>query len=818
MTIRQKLNLNMVLTAVGILVIAGFSLSGMKYVQGKLNILTEHSTPYQLKTIALQRTLQEHTANLIKLSGAHTVAEWTELKGESERTLAEVQKLAKEVAALKGDTSTGKQFQALEDVTGEVSGTIEERIKAAEAGRAADKVMNQKLQQISANLGRMGTTMKATQKKSVGELSSSNDSVKRSSVKINLTQGVIAALNDLRLALLEIVAADQKSALEVCQAKLATATQAISKSLFMRAEKNTPLGKELTAGLAELNKLATGPGGLVELKMSTLGGGDEAVRRKLSQESAATLQKVGKLAALVTDFAAKTVEASKEEGKKFDKSLEESVILSEHLASNSDLVELCADIRAVIKEMFVAQSEADLARLKERATALFNHAQQLGQGKMKSIEGVGGVLGSLAEVRTALFTAGGVYDRLHDIHYVNGMVEEQNRKLREIVTEQRKKGEAGITSAKQDQEEAVKAVNGVFRSSITGVMAIGAAVLVIGILFSRLVGRSITRPIHELSKVAEGFGNGDFACKLDEKRKDEFGILAGHFNTAGAKLREIVSDLSTAIHLLADNSKQLNGIATRLTNGSHEQATQAVQSAAALEEMTQTIAAVAQNAGQAADATKDASSVAMSGKETVAATLAGMEKIAVAVENSATMIQRLGESSDEIGKIIDVINGIADQTTLLALNAAIEAARAGELGLGFAVVADEVRNLAQRTGEATKEITAMVKEIQQGTNRSVATMHEGKQLMMEEMELTTRAREALEAIVAASDKGAAMVRLIAGASEQQAVVATQVTSGVDRIAQLSKAADADSTTISTSAKELDRIATELDRKAQWFKI
>lgn len=817
MRIRHKLNLNMSFTAVGMIAIAAFSLSGMKYVQSKLHVLTERSTPYQVKTISLQRALQEHTANLLKVSTATTTEELSTLKSETTKSLEEVKQLSKDVASFKGETP-GAKLAELESITNEVAATIAERIQAEAAGRAAEAQINEKLQLITHSLQRIDSGMKRSQKKLVSELSSTNDSVKRSSLKANLAQSVLNSLGEMRTAILEIQAADQNAAVDAAQAKVVAAAQAVTKSFFMRAERNSAVGKELSAGVAEVVKQFSGTDTLADKKNGLLQHPDEAARKQLSHDLNAAAQKVARLGTLVHDYSTNVTNASKEEGKQFDRSLENSVILSETLASNSDLVGIGAEIKATVREMSGARTSQELDRLRQKADVFLAKANALLRQRMKNVDGTAGVVGSLAEVRRVLLMQGGVVAKLQNILSVNQKVTQLNDKLKHIVKEQRKEGEIGITSARSDQEEAIKAVNNVFRSSILGVTALGAIVVVAGILFSFFLGRSITRPISELTNLAECFGNGKFNVKMDGSRKDEFGVLAGHFNTAADRLKEIVTDLKGAVARLTDSSLQLTSTSGRLIEGSHQQLAQAVQSATALEEMTSTIGEVAKNAVQAANATKDASGAAIDGKTTVEKAVAGMQKIAASVTAAAETIQQLGENSNQIGSIVNVINEIADQTNLLALNAAIEAARAGESGKGFAVVAEEVRNLAYRTTEATQEIALMIDKIQGDTDVSVKTMATGKLLVAEGVELAHEASKALETIVTVSDKGAEMVELIATASEQQTNVAHQVSAGVDRMADLSKAADADSGNVSSEAQALAGIAEDINRKVSWFQL
>ena len=260
------------------------------------------------------------------------------------------------------------------------------------------------------------------------------------------------------------------------------------------------------------------------------------------------------------------------------------------------------------------------------------------------------------------------------------------------------------------------------------VMLLVLCFITIGGIVTYLTAGYIFKPIVHTSEMLKDIaeGEGDLTKRLEIRSHDEIGELAKWFNLFVAKLQSIMSKIADATTQLASATEELSATSSQITVGTEKQSSQAEQIATSMEEMSATVIDIARNASEAAEAAKGATDKAGKGGEIVKNTVEGMNRIADAVRQSASTIEALRSSSEQIGEIIGVIDEIADQTNLLALNAAIEAARAGEQGRGFAVVADEVRKLAERTTKATREIAEMIKSIQADTGGAVSSMEAGR--------------------------------------------------------------------------------------------
>ena len=238
----------------------------------------------------------------------------------------------------------------------------------------------------------------------------------------------------------------------------------------------------------------------------------------------------------------------------------------------------------------------------------------------------------------------------------------------------------------------------------------------------------------------------------------------------------------------------------------------------AMHEMTSAVQEVASSAAQASNATHQASQEAETGKGVVDKVHTAICDLAEEVDSAAEVIRRLESDSANIGTVVDVINGIAEQTNLLALNAAIEAARAGEQGRGFAVVADEVRTLASRTQQSTKEIQAMVQRLQSGTGETVAVMQRGRDAAHTSVDLAKRAGTSLNQISRAVNTINDMNTHIATATEQQSAVAAEVNNNVLNISRASEQTTTNSEQTASASHELARLAAEMQSLVEGFRL
>jgi methyl-accepting chemotaxis protein len=357
------------------------------------------------------------------------------------------------------------------------------------------------------------------------------------------------------------------------------------------------------------------------------------------------------------------------------------------------------------------------------------------------------------------------------------------------------------------------------RLEVTVYLMVGVSVLLLGVYGAaliRTVSRSLKRVIQMVQDVAEG--EGDLTKRLQVESRDELGELAKWFNTFVDKLHGVISEVARSAEQVASASEEISATANQSADSARVQSDQTHQVATAMQEMSATVLQVSENSHKAADSADKAARAARQGGQVVEETLNTMRSIADSSKKAAARITELGKSSGQIGKIVAVIDDIADQTNLLALNAAIEAARAGEQGRGFAVVADEVRKLAERTTKATKEIAAMIESIQTETKHAVQAMELGSRDVQVGVEKTTASGAALEEIIQTAEGVGNMISQIATAAGQQSTATEEINTNVAQISNLTQQAAVSANQTAEACTGLSNLALDLNKLVGQVKL
>ncbi|MBB2888985.1 MULTISPECIES: methyl-accepting chemotaxis protein [Pseudomonas] len=345
-------------------------------------------------------------------------------------------------------------------------------------------------------------------------------------------------------------------------------------------------------------------------------------------------------------------------------------------------------------------------------------------------------------------------------------------------------------------------------SLLAMLLAVGSAVWLL---------RSKLAPLGDLVRQAEALGAGDLSVRLSVSSNDEIGQLARAFNQMSQALSTMVEHIRRASEEVNSRAQALSGLSGGAYEGMEQQSGEITSMAGAVEEFSATSLNIADNMGNTQRLAQENAQQTQIGRTSMDEASSSLEQIAGALNSTATVINTLGQRSQEIGGIVGVITAIAEQTNLLALNAAIEAARAGEQGRGFAVVADEVRNLASRTRQATDEISGMIQSIQQETGNAISTMEQGNVLMQEGLSRNANVASALARIDEQSRSAGQQFAAITTATQEQSSTATLLSSNLQSIALANSEQREVVSNLAVTAKELEKLAADLRHEVDRFR-
>ena len=824
MSIKSKLTINVVVVLAIIATVVLTSVIGMGFVTAKLFDLTERSTPFQMRSMELQRAIHAATADLVKVGSSSSRAELENYKSEAEASLDQVKKAQEDVEALFGGKKSGTydelliQAQDLFKVTGD-------RLATEEAAVSANNEARERLKEVSERLMKLDEKARSLQSENSSIYKKSMETTSALNERLREIQSLDQCMKDLQLWGLGLSRARDKDTLEEMQGHGSTFVN-LAKAIAPEAVKEM--------GQAEANKLASTLQDLekmVALVVATSASLVEKENPDLHQKFNDALDNtVGDTKAVMGLLQVAKGKANQKYSSEADRqtnSFNQAGKATTVLSLSSELTALGLSTEGLATRLFTVTGVKEVDALEATLTTTFAGIDKDASTLDKTLTDLGAkderkmlasAVAGTTSMKGLLFSKDGIIAKVRNQLAMKEKAAKAMEGLKGIVLTQADGAKKTMATARGAQEQSIISVNRMVRLSKIVVIVVGLLAVVAGIGLGSWIYRSISGPLSRLIDVTEKIAAGNLTHEITATAKDEIGRVEASMARMVTNLKDIVTKIRSATESLASSSEELSATACSLDEGSERQNSQVEQAAGAMAQVSQTTEEVAKNVSATSEAARSMKKTALDGKEIVHGSGRELARFVDTVNDSSLQVESLGQSSQEVHNIVDLIKEIADQTNLLALNAAIEAARAGEQGRGFAVVAENVRGLAEKTVVAADDIAAMIDKMEGEIGRTVASMKAQKQSVGDVSSQVGETLTSIDRIVTYVEEVADMVDRIAVATEEQASTSNEVTRNMENIAAVTRQLRASSTGMRETAGELSRIAGELNRTTAWFTV
>lgn len=799
MTIRTKLTLNVILVFVAITAVSLTGFLGMGFIKNKLSYLTEKSTPFQLRTVELQRVVQATTSDFIKIAASNSRQEFSIFKAEAEKTLQVLKSSQESLETMNSESLT--IYSDLDGIFNELATVTANRLSAAEEAATANNVVSQRLAETTQRLKELDRQIKALQVNRSTAFAVSAEEKDKIMYTVRSLEMLKTVLKELKVAVLESVN-------KVGRNDIARFATKASQNSFVRGN------PKLLGDLKRLVKLA-----------------EDMPSSSTQDKSSARMAEINVILDSITEDVNDKADTQDDtynsiNGRQggFQSQAKTAIVC---MSVNSDLVSSGISAGQLINRLFLSTTAADLESRSVEIKKIFRHTELLEKQLKDSLKKINAVKeqGTLAAAATSLkstelllFAKDGILSKLNRAIEMKAQADQVSGKLREIVLSQMTKGKQTISTAQGDQEKSIADVNKMVRFSMSFIVVISIVSVFAGIAFGIWIYRSVAKQLQQLLDSSEHVAKGDLSKTITVTSQDEVGKVLASVEEMVVNLRSIATDFHGASDSLSSSSDELNATAQALEDGTCRQNIQIEQTVTAMNEMNQTTQEVARNSSETSDEAARMKSIAQNGKQLMLSTIEEIDRFSEKVAESAVQINSLTNESEQIGEVVGLIKDIADQTNLLALNAAIEAARAGDMGRGFAIVADNVRRLAERTAEGTHDIALLISNIQKSVNSSIKNNEQERASMNLVLDRIHRTLVSIDEIVVCVDRVADMVQQTAVASEQQSSTSEEINRSMLSISAVTREVTSSCGDIKQAASNLSLLAGGLKKSASWFEM
>jgi methyl-accepting chemotaxis protein len=814
MSIKLKLIISSLVTILGIVAVAAVGLLSLERTRDNINQLTSQSTPLQVKTLEFQQLTEQLVADFLKIGLAGNEAEVKRVGAAIGERLKAMDAIKGAIASLNPDSKLDtSMFHEAATTTLAVTA---QRLKDQALFMSEAGAVNQALKEIetsiaAANHELAGLSTQAA--KGVTEAQASGTRANATVKKLLTYQG---RLKDIELQVGYIDAVQNKFRMGPLKERLKAAVDAIQG--MKPGPEDIPLMKDIREAAVKFQgEIIREPGGLIEMRVQQIAGRD--VDEKYQAVRQGILGGIAGIGSKVAEVIDPLESALVKEREKIDRALDFQSRAAQTLGQGNAVTIDSKETTANIRLLMLASSDKELDDVR---TVLDGLATRMQQGTDK-VRGQLRDLGAAKLAANAAQTQEAVKKSIAAIARITvakaGVIKSERKmqelmdRIKTLVAEQSRQGEARVKATAQNQAEMVKGVNDGVRDAIFMMLVISGVLAALIIAMSIAITLGVTRPLNRMSSnVLAMEATGDLSRRIDMQGRDEVGRTVQAFNTLMRSMHSSISDinrvmgavahndltqriegeaegdfnklkeainssmqgLSETLKLIGDNTQGV-AVAAEQTNQSIAQISEGSQSQ--LDAVNQLSAAIEQTTAAMAEMAKNAESTCVSARESAAIVKAGRLKMDEMVE----VAEKISGNSTRISKISDMIGGIASQTNLLSLNASIEAARAGEAGRGFAVVAEEIGKLAKTVASSVQEISTLVGEAMTDSHSAVEMAAEVNGEMQKIERVSAQAEVLLTSIsTAVAEQNAAManisgnVRTLDSIAERNAQAAVEI--------------------------------------------
>jgi methyl-accepting chemotaxis protein len=822
MTVRKRLIGIAMLAAIGMMLIIGIGQYAFHQVKSSVDLLTNQSTPLQVKTLTLQQTIEKLSADLLRLGLSNNDAEVATLSSTIDSEIQLLEKTGSEIEALdNGHSSFDSSAFArthetvLQAVKSRMRDNASFKNEIANLNAAFDSVEN------STARVRAGSTILANQAEgTVGEVQQAN--IKLSgTIKSLLTMQ--SRIKDMALVIANLETVNNKFRITPLKERMKGTVDAIN--LIANDNGDATITAIQNATKELLEKFVHPDTGLAALRAEVLANNKDA------EASYSTLKK--NVLSAMDGLSTKIAEAVDPIEMRVMKDRQRTDTAMKFQSSAYEITSLAGSISLHAKDL---NARMRLLMLVDNAKDVDGNANEIEQientirdkiaklrqvlntsSQKKLIEDVVAIEKAMDAAKSSI---GQIILMKKSVLTSDAAMKRAVEDIKSASLKQSVKGQAEISTTAEKQHEVTQSLYSTLDKSNTLMMIAGLILVISMVVLNLRAVVAITRPLESTEAMILDIaqGEGDLTKRLAADRKDEIGAICRSFNGMVDKLHHTISQVAAQTEVVASTATQLARTSDQMAIRSKKQSSDTDDLASAVEEMSATISAVSSNANEAFSFSNGVKDAAVSGGMVVMQAIDGIKAVAVSGEEVSQSVGRLAGSAQKVGEILELINNITDQTNLLALNAAIEAARAGEHGRGFAVVADEVRVLAQRTASSAREISEMIGTMQQEAEHATAAMQRGMGDIDHGVELANQSAEVLTDIVHGVEKFSMMMEQIASTTLQQATTVEMIAGRVSDVSLATREFAAGMEQSTAAAGGLNQASTDLNRLVGNFKL